>query len=80
VDEAESRFAERDGHGGGDAYGDAWSDLNWAAIAMARGDVSEARRRFAAGNRALQELGVALDPDDQSELDWLSGQLTNAAS
>jgi tetratricopeptide (TPR) repeat protein len=74
IDEAEARFRERDA-AGTDAYGDAWSNLNWAAIALARGNMGEAKRRFAAGTEALEELGAALDPDDQSELDWLKGQL-----
>lgn len=80
VEQAESRFSERDAHAGEDAYGNAWSDLNRAAIAMARGDAAEARRRFAVGSEALHQLGVALDPDDQSELEWLSGQLSNTGS
>ncbi len=25
----------------------------------------------------LEELGVALDPDDQSEFDWLTGQMAH---
>ena len=79
VDEAESRFSERDAHAGEDAYGNAWSDLNRAAIAIARGDAAEARRRFAVGSQALRELGVALDPDDQSEREWLSRQLSDTA-
>jgi tetratricopeptide (TPR) repeat protein len=79
VDGAEGCFRERDARAGRDAYGDAWSELNWAAVAFARGDPGEARRRFAAGGRALEALGVALDPDDQSELDWLCRQLEAAS-
>jgi len=75
VDEAEARFRERDAQVGGDAYGDAWTNLNWAAVALARGQASEASTRFAAGARALEELGAALDPDDRSELDWLTRRL-----
>jgi tetratricopeptide (TPR) repeat protein len=75
IDEAEARFRERDAHVGTDAYGDAWSNLNWAAIALARGNTDEAKRRFTAGTEALEELEAALDPDDQSELDWLREQL-----
>jgi tetratricopeptide (TPR) repeat protein len=75
VDEAERHFRERDAQAGTDAYGNAWSDLNWAAVAVARGDADGAERHFAEGEQALKELGSALDPDDQSELDWLSGQL-----
>jgi len=75
VDEAEARFRQRDRHPGTDAYGTAWSNLNGAAISSARGDALEAQQRFAAGKKALDELGVALDPDDRFELDWLSARL-----
>jgi len=73
--EAELRFRERDAQSVDDAYGDAWSSLNWAAIAAARGDTDAAKRLFASGTQALGNLGIALDPDDQSELDWLSDRL-----
>ena len=76
VDEAERRFRERDARAIDDAYGDAWSSLNWAAIAAARGNTAEAKRLFGSGKKALETLGVALDPDDRSELDWLGEQLT----
>jgi tetratricopeptide (TPR) repeat protein len=75
VDRAEARFRERDARGVNDAYGDAWSSLNWAAVAAARGDTEEAKRLFVSGKQALEKLGVALDPDDRSELDWLSEQV-----
>lgn len=74
IEEAEERFRQRDAHAGTDAYGAAWTDLNWAAIAIARGDAAEAQRRFAAGAEALGESGAALDPDDQTEFDWLRAQ------
>lgn len=75
VDAAARMFAERDARSGIDAYGDAWQDLNSAALAHARGEPDEAARLFASGTRRLSELGVALDPDDQSELDWLTREL-----
>ena len=75
LDEAEARFRERDAAAAGDAYGDAWSSLNWAAVAAARGEAAEAKRLLAAGAQALETLGVALDPDDRSELDWLRQQV-----
>lgn len=77
VDEAEARFRERDARAGPDAYGDAWSNLTWSAVAVARGDADEAERRFARGTKALQALGAELDPDDQSELDWVREQLAH---
>jgi tetratricopeptide (TPR) repeat protein len=75
VDEAEARFRERDAQASDDVYGDAWSSLNRAAVAAARGDTEAAERLFDSGKQALEQLGVALDPDDRSELEWLSGQL-----
>jgi hypothetical protein len=66
---------ESSGREGARLDGDSWRNLNWAAIAVVRGERDEANRRFVAGTQALRELGVVLDPDDQSELDWLSAQL-----
>lgn len=75
VDAAERMFAERDARSGLDAMGDAWTELNRAAVALARGRREDATRLFEAGKRRLDELGAALDPDDQFEFDWLSAQL-----
>lgn len=72
VDAAADHFRQRDARPGGDVYGDAWADLNWAAVAIKKGDAVEAQRRFAAGKRALDSLGLTLDPDDKAELDWLT--------
>jgi tetratricopeptide (TPR) repeat protein len=79
VDGAEARFRERDARAVNDAYGDAWSSLNWSAVAAARGETEEAKRLLASGQQALEKLGVALDPDDRSELDWLSEQIAPVA-
>lgn len=68
-------FAERDARSGIDAYTDAWHDLNSAALAHARGRREQALRLFGSGTDRLSALGVALDPDDQAELDWLSREL-----
>lgn len=75
VDAAERMFAERDARSGIDAYGDAWQDLNAAALALARGRRDEAVRLFELGTQKLAGLGAELDPDDQSEVDWLTRQL-----
>jgi tetratricopeptide (TPR) repeat protein len=75
VDAAERMFAERDARSGLDAMGDAWTELNRAAVALVRGQREEAGRLFEAGKRQLDELGAALDPDDKFEFDWLSAQL-----
>lgn len=79
VEAASRMFAERDARSGVDAYSDAWHDLNAAALALARGDRVDAVRLFQSGKQRLLDLGVALDPDDQSELDWISGQLAPEA-
>ena len=73
-DAAEAWFRERDTNSSRDAYGNAWAELNWAAVAVARGRLDEARRRFELGAAALERLGIALDPDDQVEFDWLATQ------
>ena len=76
VAEAEERFAQAlAGRPAEDAYGQAWADLNTAAVAVERGALAEARRRLALGTAALQDLGSAPDPDDQAELDWLRGRI-----
>lgn len=75
VDAAERMFAERDARAGLDAMGDAWTKLNQAGVALARGQRGEAASLFEAGKRQLDDLGAALDPDDQFEFDWLSAQL-----
>ena len=69
---AADHFRERDALAGSDAYGDAWTDLNWAAVAVMGHDAAEARRRFVAGKKALDATGLTLDPDDQAELGWLT--------
>lgn len=75
VEEAARMFAERDALSGSDAYGDAWQGINAAALALARGNRDEAVRLFELGRQKLTDLGVALDPDDQSEVDWMTRQL-----
>lgn len=75
VDSAERMFAERDARSGLDAMGDAWTELNRSALALARGDRQEGARLYAAGKQRLAELGATLDPDDRFEFDWLTAQL-----
>jgi tetratricopeptide (TPR) repeat protein len=74
VDEAMARFRERDA-AAVDAYGEAWSELNWAGVALARDDRREARRRFKRGSQLLAATGVTLDPDDQAEFVWIRERL-----
>ncbi|HXM19172.1 MAG TPA: hypothetical protein VN934_10265 [Candidatus Tumulicola sp.] len=78
VKTAASRFRERDSGPEEDAQSRAWRNLNWAAVAAARGDELEARRLFAEGKEALANLGMALDPDDKFELGWLSEKLNTS--
>lgn len=75
VAEAAARFDQRDAATAADAYGAAWTELNWSAIAAARGDLVEARRRFTTGMGEIEKRGLALDPDDESELRWLREQV-----
>jgi tetratricopeptide (TPR) repeat protein len=75
VDSAARMFAERDERSGLDAYGDAWQELNAAAVAVARGERERALPLFESGRQMLSDLGVALDPDDRFELDWLTGEI-----
>lgn len=75
VAEAAGRFQKRDAATGADPYSEAWTALNWSAIAASRGDVAEAQQRFVTGTRGLERLGMTLDPDDASELEWLRKQI-----
>ena len=75
VEDAKARFRERDAALGSDAYGDAWTELNWCAIAAVEGDIRKAERGLAIGTDALEALGQALDPDDLAELNWLREQV-----
>ena len=75
IEAAERMFVERDARSGLDAYGDAWQDLNAAGLAAARGQRDRAAAYFESGREKLAALGVALDPDDHSEIDWLADRL-----
>jgi hypothetical protein len=75
VGAAEARFRDHDARASSSPYDDAWSNLAWAAIAVARNDAAEAERRFTTSAAALEELGARLDPDDQVEFDWVREQL-----
>ena len=75
VDAAADRFRERDRATAFDAYADAWTDVNWAAVAAQRGRLDEAKRRFDEGMRKLDALHMSLDPDDHAEINWLKALL-----
>jgi tetratricopeptide (TPR) repeat protein len=78
ADAAAGWFEQRDARQSDDedAYGRAWHDMNWAAVSAARGELDDARTRFETGEAALLALGLALDPDDQFEVDWLREQIS----
>jgi len=75
VDSAAGFFTQRDEGADRDAYGDAWHDINWAAVSLVRGDAATARGLFDSGMHSLESMGMALDPDDQFEVDWLRDRL-----
>jgi tetratricopeptide (TPR) repeat protein len=77
VDAAARMFESRNERSGLDAYGDAWQDLNACAIALAHGRRDDALPLFEQGTKKLDNLGAALDPDDQFELDWLARTLNH---
>lgn len=56
-------------------YDRAMTDLNDAALALVGDDRDNARELLSRAEQTLQEAGIVLDPDDQSEVDWLRGQL-----
>jgi hypothetical protein len=71
---AERRFREFE-QAANAAHHRPWLELNRAGIAAARGDLDEARARVVAGEALIAQAGLALDPDDQHELDWLHAQI-----
>src|SRR5256885_14810387 len=71
VEAAKARFRQRDEAGITEAYGEAWTELNWSAVAAAESDIAEARRRFAIGSGALGRLGRGLCSPDPSRLRML---------
>jgi tetratricopeptide (TPR) repeat protein len=79
VEAAAEYFRARDATSQGDAYGDAWKEMNWAAVAAVKGDTVEADARFKTAGNALSSLGIALDPDDQFEYDWLAALLARSS-
>jgi tetratricopeptide (TPR) repeat protein len=75
VDAAERYFAECPEPDAGDPYGVALTAFNEAAIAFSRGDRERASTLFARAEAVLEESGIELATDDQSEVDWLRRQL-----
>ena len=74
IDEAERLFSARleFAHASADPYEHAVTALNQAALAAARRDEEQARKRFADARRLLDDNGILLDPDDAFEFDSLA--------
>jgi tetratricopeptide (TPR) repeat protein len=76
VDDAQRHFAEcQAGRSSDDPYDVAMTDLNGAALAFAGGRRDEAAELLARAESILGEAGIALDPDDRFEVDWLHVRL-----
>jgi tetratricopeptide (TPR) repeat protein len=77
LDTAERYFAEcAELRSGSDPYDAAMTHLNQAALAAVRGERERARKLLERTESTLGDAGLALDPDDAFELDWLREQLT----
>jgi len=76
LDAAKRHFAECTSlRSGQNPYDAAMSDLNTGALAVADGDRAAARELLSRAEQTLAEAGIVLDPDDQSEVDWLRERL-----
>jgi len=76
LDAAKRHFAECTSlRSGQNPYDVAMSDLNTGALAVADGDRAAARELLSRAEQTLAEAGIVLDPDDQSEVDWLRERL-----
>jgi tetratricopeptide (TPR) repeat protein len=76
VDNAKRHFAEcRELRNPDNPYDAAMTDLNYAALAVDAGDRDEASRLLGRVEQTLVRAGIVLDPDDQSEVDWLRDRL-----
>lgn len=76
VDDAKRHFAEcRELRNPDNPYDVAMTDLNDAALALDADDREEASRLLGRAELTLAGAGIVLDPDDQSEVDWLRDRL-----
>ena len=81
VELAERRFAECAEQGSpGDAYDEAMTYLNQAAVAFGRALNEQARGLLARAQSTLDGAGIDAAADDQFEIDWLRQQLTPGVS
>jgi tetratricopeptide (TPR) repeat protein len=72
AEEAAGRFAESaELRSPDDPYDVAMEDLNAAALAYAAGEGERARELLRTAESTLAKAGIALDPDDAFEVDWL---------
>jgi hypothetical protein len=76
VDAAKRHFADcRPLRDPANPYDSAMQDLNDAALSAVAGDRDGARGLVSRAEQTLEQAGIVLDPDDQSEVDWLRAQL-----
>ena len=75
VDAARHHFADARAARGDDPYDTAMTHLNGAALAFAAGNQVEAADLLAQAESTLAGAGIALDPDDRYEVDWLRERL-----
>jgi tetratricopeptide (TPR) repeat protein len=76
LDTAKRHFAEcRELRNSDNPYDVAMTDLNDAALAVDAGEREEASRLLGRAEQTLAGAGIVLDPDDQSEVDWLRDRL-----
>ena len=76
VDVAKRYFAEcADLRSAENPYDVAMASLNSAALAVADGDRQTGSELLSRAEQTLAQAAIVLDPDDQSEVDWLREQL-----
>ena len=75
VDAAERHFADARAARTENPYDVAMTDLNRAALAFGAGRRDEAAELLARAESTLDAAGIALDPDDRYEVDWLRERL-----
>ncbi len=76
---AERHFADSDRFRNlDDAYEQATTHLTRAALAFAKGDRKRAATQLERGTSILEDAGIALDPDDAFEVQWLRDRLNGS--
>jgi tetratricopeptide (TPR) repeat protein len=75
VDAAQRHFTDARAGRADNPYDNAMTELNGAALAFAAGRRDEAAHLLARAESTLADAGIALDPDDRYEVDWLRERL-----